>query len=174
MELSTAIRGRRSCRSFTDQAVGAETLKGLVLDAGIWAPTGGNAQAWRFGLITDRRLLEDLSLVSPGMPRRPAAAIVVCQDLAIARLRSRDFGGGAYAVMDTAMAAENIMLAAYEIGLGTCAVAAFNRRGVQAALGLPDSIVPQLIIAVGIPAVQPKAPARNTDVYWEEHYGEDG
>ena len=170
MDLLEALQQRRSCRRFTSEPVPAETLRRLVREAGVWAPTGGNAQAWRFGLVTDANLLETLALVSPGLPPRPAAVVVICQDLAIARLRSRDFGGGEFALMDTAMAAQNIMLMAHALGLGTCAVASFHRGGVQTALGMPGALVPQLLVAVGFPAAASKAPARNTEVCWQDRY----
>jgi len=170
MELHDAIRDRRSCRKFRPEPVSAETLRSLVLEGGIWAPTGGNAQAWRFGLVTDPAVIEDIAMVSPGMPHNPPALVVICQDSAVARWKSRDFGNEEYAVMDTAMAAQNIMLLAHASGLGTCAVASFHRGGVTAALNLPEQIVPQLLIAIGRPERIPAAPARNTEVCWENRY----
>ncbi len=171
MELLEAIKMRRSCRRFRREEVPAGILRRLVCEAAIWAPTGGNAQAWRFGLVTDPALLEAITLVSPGLPARARAVIVICQDLTIARQRSRNFGNEEYALMDTAMAAQNLMLMAHSLGFGTCAVASFHRGGIKAALELPETLVPQLLVAVGYPAAVSVAPARNTQVWWCDRYG---
>src|SRR5450830_1001641 len=82
MDVWAAIRNRRSIRKFTDDPVEDEVLKNLVLEAGIWAPSGGNAQAWRFLVITDPKILHKVKLVSPGLLGTFTSVIVVCQDLA--------------------------------------------------------------------------------------------
>jgi nitroreductase len=57
----------------------------------------------------------------------------------------------------------NITLAAYAQGLGTCVVASFHAKAVQRLLGLPERIVPVLIVAVGHAAKVPKPPARKVE-----------
>ena len=66
MDIWAAIKNRRSIRKFTDDPVEDKVLKNLVLEAGIWAPSGGNAQTWRFLVITDPKILNKLKLVSLG------------------------------------------------------------------------------------------------------------
>jgi len=65
MDIWTAIKNRRSIRSFTATPLEKNKLRDLILKAGIWAPSGGNAQNWRFIVITDQKVLNKLKLVSP-------------------------------------------------------------------------------------------------------------
>ncbi|MEE8621818.1 MAG: nitroreductase family protein, partial [Syntrophobacteria bacterium] len=77
-------------------------------------------------------------------------------------------------LMDSAMAAQNIMLAAYAEGLGTCIVRSFHPGGVQKLLRLPDYIEPQALISVGVPASVHKPPKRNFDIVsFQEYNGND-
>jgi nitroreductase len=81
-----------------------------------------------------------------------------------------DLGRDYLSIADSSMAAQNIMLAAHALGLGTCAIASFHRRGMQQILGLPAEIVPMLLLSVGIPAQPARAPTREKDVMWFNEY----
>jgi nitroreductase len=169
MELWEAIKGRRSVRSFQDRPVERELLERLV-EAGIWAPSGGNAQTWHFVVITDPEQLRRIRTVSPGMLGNPPAAIAVCQDLVAAREKGGELGAS-LAVMDAAMAVQNILLAAYDAGLGTCVIASFHKGAVSRILGLPEGMEPVLLVSVGWPARVPPPPPRRQDVISWERYG---
>lgn len=169
MDVWDAILGRRSVRSFRPDPVSEETLRKLV-EAGIWAPSGGNAQTWRFVVVTDPGSLRRIKMLSPGLSGNPPAVIAVCQDVAEAERKGAKLGKEILTVMDSAMAAQNIMLAAYAEGLGTCAICSFHQNGVQKLLGLPDHIVPQMLISVGVADVVPKPATRNFDVIWFQEY----
>src|SRR5690349_6659374 len=60
MNLSQAIRGRRAVRDFTNQPVSQEVLRQLV-SAASWAPSSMNDQPWRFTVVTDSALLDQIS-----------------------------------------------------------------------------------------------------------------
>jgi len=169
MEVWEAIKGRRSVRSFQDRPVERELLERLV-EAGIWAPSGGNAQTWHFVVITDPEQLRRIRTVSPGMLGNPPAAIAVCQDFVAAREKGGELGAS-LAVADAAMAAQNILLAAYDAGLGTCVIASFHKGAVSRILGLPEGVEPVLLVSVGWPARVPPPPPRRTDVISWERYG---
>lgn len=169
MDLMEAIFGRRSVRSFQTEPVSEEVLKKLV-EAGVWAPSGGNAQTWRFVVVTDPHCIRKIKMLSPGLLGDPPAVIAICQDVAEAERRGAKLGKEMLTVMDTAMAAQNIMLAAYAEGLGTCPICSFHPGGVQKLLQLPDGIVPQLLVSVGVPKSIPKPPKRNFDVVWFQEY----
>lgn len=169
MELWEAIRGRRSIRSFEGRPVERGMLRRLV-EAAIWAPSGGNAQTWHFVVVTDPEQLRRIRTVSPGMLGEPPAAIAVCQDLAAAREKGGELGAF-LAVVDAAMAAQNILLAAYDAGLGTCVIASFHKGAVARILGLPEGVEPVLLISVGWPEGTPPPPPRRTDVISWERYG---
>ena len=164
-----AIKGRRSVRSFQDRPVGRELLERLV-EAGIWAPSGGNAQTWHFVVVTDPEGLRRLKTVSPGMLGDPPAAIAVCQNMDEARRKGGELGAS-LAVVDAAMATQNILLAAYDAGLGTCVIASFHKGAVKSLLGLPEGMEPVLLVSVGWPERVPAPPPRKKDVISWERYG---
>ncbi len=171
METWDCIAGRRSIRSFTPDPVPFETLERLILDAAIWAPTAGNAQTWRFVVITDPSLLQKVKSVSPGILGNPPAVIAICQDLDEALRKGDTIGKRVLTWMDSAMAAENLMLAGYNEGFGTCAVLSFNEAAVQQLLHLPSHVVPQLLISIGTPKNKARGPRRKVEVIWHNGYG---
>lgn len=171
MEVKEAIRGRRSIRKFQDRKIDDGLLVELV-EAGVWAPTGGNAQTWIFIIVREPELIEKIRLISPGMLARPAALIAVCQDKEAAYEKGAELGRDIMSIMDAAMASQNIMLQAFAAGLGSCPVLSFHQQGVQRLLGLPDTIVPELLITLGYPAESPEPPERKLKgVYFFERYG---
>ena len=68
------IKGRRSIRDFEPRDIPQEYLR-LILEAGIWAPSGGNLQPWEFILIKKKDLIEKVKLISPGLFGDPTAPI---------------------------------------------------------------------------------------------------
>ena len=173
MDLLKAIVERRSVRSFQDDPVPEDRLRRLV-EAGIWAPSGGNAQTWRFIIVSDGVSIRRLKMLSPGLLGNPPAVIVICQDIAEAERKGAKLGKEVLSLMDSAMAAQNIILAAYAEGLGTCIVRSFHPGGVQKLLKLPQYIEPQILISVGVPASVPEPPKRNFDIVsFQEYNGND-
>jgi nitroreductase len=160
--LEDVITTRRSVRQFTEAKVDVDRLVSLVT-LGTWAPSGGNAQTWRFVIVTDETAIQAIHAVSPGISVPPPAMIAICQD----RKRAEEMGGAVgrdqCAPMDTAMAAQTIMLAAHAEGLGTCAVLSFHAGAVHRILDLPAEIVPELLLTVGHPAKVPPPPLRASD-----------
>jgi nitroreductase len=173
MDLLKAIVERRSVRSFQDDPVPEDRLRRLV-ESGIWAPSGGNAQTWRFIIVSDGVSIRRLKMLSPGLLGNPPAVIVICQDIAEAERKGAKLGKEVLSLMDSAMAAQNIILAAYAEGLGTCIVRSFHPGGVQKLLKLPQYIEPQILISVGVPASVPEPPKRNFDIVsFQEYNGND-
>ena len=133
MNLLQAIRGRRAVRDFTSQPISHDVLRQLV-SAASWAPSAMNDQPWQFTVVTDREVLDDISdrakawLLSHMPELRQAGHF---RDL----LADPDFhlfyhapalaiiavpAGQQWATEDCALAAQNLMLAAVALGLGTC------------------------------------------------------
>jgi len=168
MDLWEAIKGRRSVRSFTQEKVSREILERL-LEAAIWAPSGGNAQTWQFTVIDDSDAIRRVKLVSPGLLGDPAAVIAVCQDLLRARAAGGALGETTLAPIDAAMATQNLLLAAHAEGLGTCTIASFHHKGIARLLRLPEGVEPILLVSVGWPETTPSAPTRRRDGVF--HFG---
>jgi nitroreductase len=172
MDVLEAIKGRRSIRRYKPDAVPNE-LVGKILDAARWAPTGGNIQPWKFIIISDRKLLDIIKKVSPGYFEDAPLAVLICSD------REKEFKmGGALgrdylSVADCSMAAENMCLAAYALGLGTCVVKSFSHIAIKEILEIPDGIEPELLVVVGYPAHTPHPPARSSlkEIAYLNKYG---
>ena len=162
------VKKRRSIRKFKDQPVEDDKIK-KILEAGVWAPSAGNLQPWVFIAVRDKRTVEKIKAISPGMFDVPPVLIVVCRDMEIAK-RS---GNEELSLLDVAMASQNMMLVACELYLGTCPIKSFNQKAVQVLLDLPEHIIPELLLAVGYPDVDPAPPRRREGTIYFERYGED-
>lgn len=173
MDTQTLIKTRRSVRSFRDEPVSYEVLKQLV-EAGCWAPSGSNAQAWQFIVVRDREKIKKLQRFSPGLFVSPPAIIVICVDKDRAFAKAGEMGRDILSLFDVAMAAQNIMLLAHSMELGTCVLRSFDQRAFQILLELPQNVTPELLVIVGAPKVVPKAPERRPleEVLHFERWGE--
>ena len=159
MNTLEALLTRRSCRKFTDKPIGKEKLHQL-LQAAMSGPSCVNARDWSFVVVTDPEKLAQMADANgrPAEPLRKAAAgILVCGDLQRAFPPAQ-----AYWVIDGAIAAQNICLAAQELGLGAVWLGTWpqqDRVEAQKQLfSLPESIVPHSIIALGYPDIDLTAP----------------
>ncbi len=159
MDIIELIKTRRSVRSFSEETVSEEALRKLV-DAGCWAPTASNMQAWQFVIVRDKDRMKKLQRFSPGLFVMPSAFIVICVDKDLAYKKCGEMGRDILSLADVSMAAQNIMLTAHSMGLGTCVLRSFDPKAYQILLELPPSIVPELMVTVGYPKVVPKAPGR--------------
>lgn len=160
MDVEKAIKSRRSIRRFLDRDIPADAVEKLI-EALRWAPSAGNLQARKFYFVFDQELREMLAVAAFGQMFIAAAPLVVvaCADHErIGHYGKR--GKELYAIQDVAVAVENLMLQACEVGLGTVWVGAFNEEQVAKVLKLPAHLRPEGIIPVGYPAQQPPAPKR--------------
>ncbi|MFZ5652705.1 MAG: nitroreductase family protein [Bacillota bacterium] len=159
MEIVNLIKTRRSVRSFTGEPVADDTLK-LLVEAACWAPTGSNMQAWEFVVIRDREKIKKLKSFSPGLFASPPALIVVCIDRERALARGGEMGRDIVSLFDAAMAVQNILLLAHSMALGACVLRSFDQKAFQILLELPASVMPEMLVTVGVPKVVPQAPPR--------------
>jgi len=151
------IQKRRSIRQFQEGAPVSDEQVETLLRAAMAAPSAGNEQAWAFIVVRDRDRLDAIMRFHPyaGMLATASLAIVVCGDLA----RQQHAG---YWVQDCAAATQNLLLAAANIGLGTCWCGVHPRpereQGCRKLFDLPETIAPFAVVAVGVPA-EKKGPA---------------
>lgn len=170
MDVLEAIKKRRSVREFTDEPLNKESIT-QILDATRWAPSGGNQQRWRFVVVTDPQVKEMIKKVSPGIFAMPAAFIVICMKKK-ARARAWDEW---LCAADCGIAAQNIMLAAFSLGIGTCVVASFAKEALREILEVPEGIEPSLIVTLGRYESLPEAPERKPlkEIAFLNRYGEE-
>ncbi len=166
-----AIFTRRSIRRYTDQPVAAGAVEKL-LAAAMAAPSAGNEQPWEFIVVTDQAAREAITHVHPysQMLKQAPVAIVVCNDPARSRYPVE------YWVQDCAAATQNILLAAADLGLGTCWLGVHpvpeRVAGIRRILAIPEPIVPFAIVAVGHPAETPGRVDRYDEKrIYHERYG---
>ncbi len=146
--LLECVYKRRSIRKYSEQPVAYEDVLKLI-EAGIMAPSGSNIQPWKFIVVDDPQILKLIISFSPGINGNPPCVIVLCSDQDLARKKGGKLGSEHLALMDICMAAENIMLAATDIDLGSCVVKSFDSSIVQHILNLPGHIQPELLITLG-------------------------
>lgn len=177
MSLAETIPARQSVRAYLPEPVDQALVQSLLLSA-VQAPSAMNRQPWLFAVVQDRTLLERYSDAA-----KRQLLCTLSDDAEIQRLGSmlRDerfnifYGAPTLIVIGSAtrerfaeadcwLAAENLMLAANEAGLGSCcigiAVDLLNTSDVKGELGMPASSVVVAPIVVGHPAALPPAVAR--------------
>lgn len=164
MELYEAIYGRKSVRSFNEiKDVSPDTVNKL-LEAACQAPSAGFLEPWRFFVVRSsehKNMLVDAAYGQSFTAKAPVV-IVVCADI---KLSSKGYGmrgSGLYAIQDISAAVENLLLAAYSEGLGSCWVGAFDEARVVQALSLPNDLRPLAIIPLGYPDSKRKKPKRKS------------
>lgn len=162
MDLFEALRKRRACRHFDERQVPEELLDKLVY-AGLRAPTGGNIPYRKMVVITDPEVMKMIKLVSPGYFGDTSAAILLYTDLEVAEEGLGRLGRDVTSLYDVGAVAENIMLAAYALGLGACPIKSYSETAVQRILDLPETCRPELIVSVGYPADDAPPPSQTEE-----------
>lgn len=159
MLLNEAIMGRHSIRSFRPDPVEKSLLLTLA-DAAQQAPSASNLQAWRFLFITDQQLKEKVDLFSPGLSGKPPVILVICSDMHKAARKGGKNSEVYGCLMDASMAAENLMLKAVELGLGTCAIKSYNDSAIRKILNIPERYRIEMLMSIGYPQGEPRCPKR--------------
>ncbi|RLG40695.1 MAG: nitroreductase family protein [Thermoproteota archaeon] len=156
-----AILGRRSVRRFRTDLIPEEDLR-KILEAAIWAPSAGNLQSWEFVIVRDPARKRDLARAALGQwfIAEAPVVIVVCANEERSASRYGDRGRKLYCIQDTAAATQNMLLAAYSLGYGTCWVGAFDESAASSIIGAPSGVRPVAIIPIGKPAETPIPPRR--------------
>jgi nitroreductase len=149
MDVSEAIRTRRSIRSYLKKPVEKKKLL-KVLEAARLSPSAVNFQPWTFIVVTKPKIKQELgaSYQSEWFISAPVI-IVACAHLDKAWKR---FDGEEYWKVDISIAMQNLVLAAWEQGLGTCWIGAFNEDEAKKALGIPSNIRVVAMTPLGYPA----------------------
>jgi nitroreductase len=168
LDVLEAIKTRRSVRKFLDRPVEPEKLQ-VVLEAARMAPSWANMQCWRFVVVQDQEVkarISELSYVEAyfatrgykSNPSQKALAqapvvIVACAD----PMLSGDIHGEGYYMADLGIAAENLMLAAHAVGLGTVFVGVFDEEHLRELLSIPSNIRIVGLFPLGYPVEGGKA-----------------
>lgn len=170
MNILDTIYSRRSVRKYKDQAVSRETLTDL-LKAGMAAPSACNNQPWEFIAVDDEKIMEELrSNLKNGPYNAPAAIIPVYNEKIGNNTNCNQFWQ-----QDLSAATENIMIAAAGMDLGTVWLGTYPKKDtvakVQNILGVPEEILPLVVIYVGYPEgeIQPATKFDQDRVHWNQY-----
>jgi nitroreductase len=168
MQLKDVIYGRRSIRDYTDQPVDKVTVNALI-QAAIQAPSAINQQPWAFVVIQDKALLKrysDRAKVLYGQSMNAASMPGELKVMISDPSFNIFYNSGTLIVIyakpigqhpdwDCCLAAENLMLAAHDMGLGTCPIGLawplLEQAEVKNDLNVPFDYVPVMPIIVGYP-----------------------
>ena len=169
MELMEAIYKRRSVRFYTEETVDKATIEKLI-NAGIQAPSAMNVQPWAFGVIQDKALMQKISdetkaylLASISekpylecyrqLFSNPEFNIFYHAPVLLTILAKPE---GPFPACDCNLAAQNVMLAAHSIGLGSCwigfAQMSLNTPELKEQLGIPKEYTIAAPLVIGHPA----------------------
>jgi nitroreductase len=153
------VRARYSVRAYRPDPV-PDDLLAEVLEAARLAPTASNRQPIRIVVVHTAGREGELGAVysRPWFVQAPLV-LAVCTIPGEAWARA-SFDGRSYADVDAAIVMDHLVLAATDLGLGTCWVAAFDPVAAREVLGLPDGVEPLLFTPLGFPADRPRPKER--------------
>jgi nitroreductase len=153
MEFLELVQRRYSVRAYKPDLVEEDKLN-QVLEAARLAPTACNRQAFQIIIIHTAGREAELKRIYKAA-WFVQAPLVVCGCAIPAKdcVRQED-GYNPYQV-NVAIMMDHLILAAADLGLGTCWVGAFDPDAAREVLGLPDGVVPIMFTPLGYPADQP-------------------
>ncbi len=153
MEFSQLIAQRYSVRAYRPDPVEDEKLK-QVLEAARLAPTAANRQPFQLVVMHTAGREEELARIYRREWFVQAPIIIaVCAVSSLAWVRESDRFNAR--MIDAAIVADHLILAATDLGLGTCWIAAFNVEAAREVLGLPEEVEPVIFTPLGYPADAP-------------------
>ena len=184
MELDKAISGRRAVREYTGEPVDERSIR-ILVDAAVQAPSAVNQQPWAFTVVRDQNVLDRvsrdakshmLSTLKAGPHSEHFRSLLGNPEFhmfyhAPVLIVISAVAEGPWIAEDCALAGENLMLAAYDMGLGSCwiglAQSYLNTPDGKTVLGIPAAWVPIAPIIVGRPkSMPPPVPRKEPVVRW--------
>lgn len=157
MEFSELVQQRYSVRAYKPDPVEEDKLA-QILEAARLAPTAANRQPFQILVIHTEGRQDALRRIY-GRPWFVQAPIIICACGVPAETWVR-MDGKNYNDVDVTIAMDHLILAAANLGLGTCWVAAFNPAAARDVLNLPEGVEPIAFTPLGYPADSPTTKKR--------------
>lgn len=167
MGLREIIKKRKSVRKYKNKEIPEELIKEIV-DAARLAPSACNAQPTRYFVVKDKETkdrLKEAKIFKQNFVYKAPVIIVCCGDPK-AYPRSGRLEPGydepyeVRVIKDIAIATQNLVLRATELGLGTCYVGWMHKERVKEILGIPEYFVVPFSIVLGYSNEKPKETSR--------------
>ena len=147
MQTLAAIGHQRVVRAFDDRPLPPGVVT-TILEAGRRAGSSKNLQRWAFITVTDRATLEALSKVGRWCGHLAGATMAI----ALVTPDPRAAVAPLSLMWDLGRAAQNMTLAAWDLGVGSCPATVYQQDACRAALGYPADHHCEIILSLGYPA----------------------
>ncbi|BBB33109.1 nitroreductase [Thermotomaculum hydrothermale] len=148
MKLIDIINSRYSYRGYLDRNVEQEKID-YILECARLAPSAKNLQPWKIYIVKSKEMKERVCQAYARDWLKEAPIIAVFVGKKGSNWVRRD--GEDYLMCDVTIITDYFVLAATEMGLGTCYIAAFDREKLKEALNLPENEEPFLMTPLGYP-----------------------
>jgi nitroreductase len=145
--IARAIASKRAIRRFTDRPLDEATVV-AILDAGRHAGSSKNQQRWAFIVCRDREHLRELAAVGPYAGHLAGAAVAI----ALVTPEPRGSGDPLSIMWDLGQAAQNMMLAAWELGIGSVPATVYDHDLARRLLAYPADQHCEFLLSFGYPA----------------------
>jgi nitroreductase len=179
MDVFEAIKGRRSCRSFSAEAIDDEAVQ-RILEAATWAPSPLNSQPWKFIVITNQEIKDKifseaercrqwaseksgwkwLGGYRPDFVKTAPVIIAVIGDPKGSGVDQFQEEGGVGYQHACAAAVQNILLAAHALDIGSLWFTFFDKGPMREILDVEPDKVPLALVCLGKPSGEPDRTAR--------------
>jgi len=172
------LKNRTSIRDFTGENVSKEVIA-YILEAGRLSPSGGNEQPWKFGVITDKSIIKEISKISYNQRwiENASFLVVLCTCTVEAERGERDIQKARFPKLlesienmdneiysclnleehQTKIPGTHMVLAALEHGIASTWVSYFDVNKVSTLLNLNKACIPSEILAFGYPTKKKEA-----------------
>lgn len=169
---------RRSIRKYTDQQIGPNLID-TIMKCAIYAPSALNKQPWEIRVVQNPAIVEEFNKRfitfaegkemqgSASKYREPEFSITHHAPTVVVIASDKS---NPYAILDSGIAVENILLSSHALGVGTCTIGSLvpvlnnpDNSDLLDLLNIPDGYQVTITIAMGYAAESPEAPIRYTD-----------
>ena len=159
MDVFTAVSQRSSVRAYKATPVEEEKLR-KILEAARLSPSASNRQDWKFVVVKNRETRKKLAQAAFGQSfiGQAPVVIVACGTEPKAMMAC----GQATHTVNVSIACAYMILEAYELGLGTCWIGAFNENEVKEILNIPRHVRAVAMTPVGYPDEPPSKKSRKS------------
>ena len=147
MSLIEVVLSRKSIRRYEQKEIPRDVLD-KILEAGRQAPSAANKQPWHFIVLTDSKIKRGLS---KGLFNR----FIKDAPVTVVGCAHKDLIAGKWSIVSTTIALQNMVIAAWAMGVGSCWIGDFKEEKVKKLLSIPENWNVVALVSFGYPAEKP-------------------
>jgi nitroreductase len=147
MSLIEVVLSSRSIRRYEQKEIPRDVLD-KILEAGRQAPSAANKQPWHFIVLTDSKIKRELS---KGLFNR----FIKDAPVTVVGCAHKDLIAGKWSIVSTTIALQNMVIAAWAMGVGSCWIGDFKEEKVKRLLSIPENWNVGALVSFGYPAEKP-------------------